>query len=145
MERIKLTKNFYLDEFIPKEVYEQFGERSKQFLDPRLPLLLQAIRDFTGKGITINNWIHGGAFNNRGFRHPFTGVGGTLSQHKFGRGADYNIEGMKDIEADEMIIKEFKRFQPYGLTTIENPKFTNGWTHIDTRWTGLDTLLQVNP
>jgi hypothetical protein len=145
MKRIQLTENFYLDEFIPKEVYDQFGERAKIFLDPRLPILMEAIRDHFGKGIIINNWATGGTFNNRGFRHPHSGTGGTLSQHKFGRACDYNVDGVLDMEVDKEMIKEFKKFAPLGLTTIENPLFTTGWTHIDTRWTGLDTILQVNP
>ncbi len=142
---MKLTANFSLEEFVPRDIYSVYGDRAIIFLDKRLILLMQRIRDHVGKTITINNWKDGGQFNNRCFRMPDTTVGGKLSQHKFGRASDFNVEGMGDDETDQMIIDNFAIFKDYGLTTIENPLFTKGWSHIDIRWTGMDTLLQVNP
>lgn len=145
MTRIQLTDNFYLDEFVPKEIFNQWGDKARYFIDPKIPVLMQAVRDHFGKSMTINNWYHAGQFNNRGFRHPHSETGGALSQHKMGRATDSNVEGLTSDEVAKEIIKEFKKFKPYGLTTIENPAFTKGWTHLDIRWTGLDTILQVNP
>lgn len=142
---MKLTTNFYLTEFVSKDIYSVYGERSIIFLDKRLVLLMQRIRDHVGKTITVNNWKEGGLLSNRAYRVPDSSTGGRLSQHKFGRAADFNVEGMGDDETDQMIIDNYKLFSGYGLTTIENPLFTKGWTHIDLRWTGMDTLLQVNP
>lgn len=142
---MKITNNIYLEELVSKDIFTKFGEKSIWFIDPRLPILLQKIRDHFGKTIMINNWNSGGEFNNRGFRVPNSGVGGSLSQHIFGRAADFNIAGVTDLEVDNELVKKFELFKPYGLTTIENASFTVGWTHCDMRTTNQETILIVNP
>ncbi len=138
---MKLTDNFYLTEFIPKEIYEIFGDKSIWFLDPRLPIVAQKIRDLCGKPITINNWHSGGQNNYCGFRQRACNVGAENSQHRFGRGLDLHIEGMNTEEERQFIRDYFMVLNPLGLTTIERD--TPTWTHIDLRWTGLSTLLEV--
>jgi uncharacterized protein YcbK (DUF882 family) len=142
MERIKLTEHFYLDEYIPKEIYLSFYSKSKWFLDPRLPILVEEIRKIFGIPLSINDWHQGGKFNYSGYRPPSSTVGATYSQHKFGRAADLHFNGVSSYEPiRNQIRKNFFKLKEYGLTTIEQD--TEGWLHIDTRWTGLDTLLEV--
>lgn len=140
---MQLTKNFELREFVPKATYDQFGDKSIQFIDHRLPALCQAIRDlFPGKSVTINNWHIGGTQQLCGFRPPNCDVGAELSQHKHGRAADLHILGLTDYEeAREVIRKNFDMLHALGLSTIELG--TPTWLHIDCRWIGLDKLYEV--
>lgn len=142
---MKITNNIYLEELVSKDTFSKFGDKAIWFIDPRLPILLQKIRDHFGKTIMVNNWKQGGQFNNRGFRTPNSGVGGSLSQHIFGRAADFNIDGVNDAEVDDELVKKFELFKPYGLTTIEDKSFTDGWTHVDMRTTNSETILIVKP
>lgn len=134
---MKLTENFSLEEFIPKEIYTQFGDSSLWFLDPRLPVLVQAIRDMLGKPITIN----GNGNNYCGFRPKNCTVGADNSQHRFGRAADLHMD-MDYEKARQFIRDSFKALNLLGLTTIE--KDTGTWLHIDMRWTDNKELLEVN-
>lgn len=56
MKRIKISKNFYLDEFVPRVTYNKWGEKSMWFLDDRLVLLAQFFRDYFSAPMLINNW-----------------------------------------------------------------------------------------
>lgn len=129
---MQLTKSFVLQEFIPKSIYAQFGDKSVQFLDPRLPILVQEIRNLWGKSITINNWNIGGTYHESGFRHPTTGTGATLSQHKFGRAGDLKSADTDYNEFRQFIRDNFTHLNKFGLTTIELG--TSTWLHIDMRW-----------
>ncbi len=139
---MKISDHFHLEELVPKAIFEQYGARSKWFIDPQLIVAIEWIRTRYGKAMTINNWSNGGSFQNRGFRTPTTTVGARLSQHKFGRAADFNIDGMtsQEVFTDLVGISEQLPF-----TTIENVAYTPTWSHIDCRWTGGDSLLIVAP
>jgi len=139
---MNLTKDFILQEFVPKDIYEQFHEKSIWFIDRRIPELAQAIRDLIGKPVVINNWVTGGTFSNCGYRVPNCPVGANLSQHKFGRAIDLHFVGVTNYEEIRDKIRfNFDHLKQFGLTTIE--KDTPTWLHCDMRWTGLDTLLEV--
>lgn len=142
-----ISTHFDLQEFVPKELYDQFGMNSIWFLDPRLINLAEFIRLHFDASMVINNWSYatGKVFNERGYRMPNTETGGKLSQHKFGRAIDFNIVGLTPIEVSDEIAKNYQYFFPYGLTTMENPEKTPTWTHVDCRNTGLNHLLVVNP
>lgn len=138
---MNLTKDFHLTEFVPKDIHDQFGDKSIMFLDQRLPKLVQSIRDIVGKPITINDWFDGGTFTNRGYRVPDCKIGAKLSQHKFGRAADLEVDGISYEEFRNIIRFNFQFLNTLGLTTIE--KDTPTWLHIDMRWTGLTTINEV--
>ena len=139
---MNLTKDFTLQEFIPQSIYQQYGDKSIWFIDPRLPALAQAIRDIIERPVIINNWFTGGTYSNCGYRTPDCLIGAKLSQHKSGRAIDLHFQGINDYEAIRNIIRaNWSKLQPLGLTTIE--KETPTWLHCDMRWTGLDTLLEV--
>lgn len=142
---MEFSKHFKIQEFVPSSIYNIWGERSVYFLDPRMITLADFMRDFFGKPITINNWYAGGNFDLRGFRPPDTLTGGKLSQHKFGRAFDSNVEGLTPQEVYETIIKNEYLFRNAGLTTMEDINFTTGWNHLDIRWTGLNFIQIVKP
>lgn len=147
MKRHKVSKNFYLDEFVPKSIYKRYGAKSIWLLDPRLIGLAQELRTFLGVPITINNWGTGGRRKNSGYRTPRASVGAYYSQHKFGRAIDIQIK-LADLDMNsyedlrEVIRINFAHFNKFGLTTIE--KSTPTWLHVDMRQTGMQELFEVN-
>lgn len=135
-----ITKNFHIKEFVPKEIYDKWGDKSAWFMDMRLIKLVQALRDEFGP-ITIN----GGNYNLSGFRPPSSTVGGKLSQHRFGRAADLKFKDVTVQDVYAAILKNEEHWMKKGLTTLENIQATPTWLHIDIRHTGLKNILIVNP
>lgn len=153
MERIQLTSNLYLDEYIPRELYLEYQFTPNKLiglLDNRLLNADQQLRNKFGS-VTINNWWGlndveyregrkaGIIFNERGFRKDTTSVGAGLSQHKYGRGSDKIFKNATSDEVREYIKKNYLTL---GITCIED-KVT--WVHSDVRFLIGNNLLIVNP
>lgn len=138
---MKISEHFDLREFVDPLTYLIRGEKSAELVDIRLVNLVQFIRDYFGKPVTINNWHTGGQYKESGLRAQGSKTGAFYSQHKFGRAADLKIEGLEPEYVRNVIRKNWPKFRAYGLTTIE--KDTPTWVHIDVRFTGLQTLLEV--
>ena len=143
---MKVSSNFYLQEFIDPDTYKRFGESSIWFIDPRIITLAQFIRERLAKPCTINNWNGGGQYHYSGFRPPDCPIGATLSQHRFGRAIDLKVSGM---EADEVRADIQSHWDLYhkatALTTMEHEDFAPTWTHLDIRTTNSDELKIVKP
>jgi len=146
MKRIQVSEHFFLDEFIDPIIYGKWGAKSISFLDHRIVLAAQFIREKTGKSVTINNWSSGGQYKESGLRRFDTRTGARMSQHKFGRAIDVKVSGMTPTQVFA-ILKANERYliDNQIITTIENVAFTKTWAHVDCRLTGLDHLLVVNP
>ena len=132
---MKITKNFHLHELVDKATYEKFGDFSQRFLDEETVKLVQLFRERYGS-TTVNNWYQGGNLQFRGFRPPNCSVGGSYSQHKFGRGFDLNCVKATPDEIREDIMSNEELFLNMGLTRIEDGAFAPTWLHIDRAWTG---------
>ena len=141
---MKITSNFHLHELIDKATYEKWGAFSQRFLDKDTVLLLQFFRERYGS-TTVNNWYQGGNLQFRGFRPPNCSVGGSYSQHKFGRGFDINCVKATPDEIREDIIKNQSLFMDKGLTRIEDGAFAPTWLHFDTAWTASSKIDIVKP
>ncbi len=138
---MKVSKDFSLGEFVPPSIYEHFVDKSIWFIDPKIVQMAQFIRDRFGKPITINNYLTGGSYQYSAFRDSACTIGATNSQHRHGRAIDFRIQGMSPLEIRADIIKNFDLYRPSGLTTIEGG--TPTWTHIDCRFTNMDSILIV--
>lgn len=146
MNRIKITDNFYLDEFIDPITYSERGERSIQLMDMRIILAIQHLREVINKPITINNWSSRGQFRESGLRRADTRTGARWSQHKYGRALDFRVSGMTPREVHQVIHQHQQTFiERQWLTTLEDARDTPSWTHIDCRYTGKDSFLIVRP
>jgi hypothetical protein len=135
IKRIKLTKNFYLDEYIPKDLYLKYYEHKPHYLigllDKKIVLIDQFLRERFGAA-TINNWISGGDRNWSGLRTPESPYYKFLSQHSYGRASDsiYKYASAKEVREDIKNNYE-KLYKPLGLTCIEDDV---NWLHKDCRY-----------
>lgn len=145
MDRIKVSFNFYLDEFIDPITYSQYGANSIWFIDQRIITIAQLLRDISGKPVTINNWLTGGYYKESGLRRPATNTGAYLSLHKFGKAIDPKVKDLVVPEVHHLIHAFWPRFKEAGLTTIEDLALTPSWTHMDCRQTNLKEILIVKP
>lgn len=133
------------EEVVPREVFTMFGAKSYSLLDSRILWTADAIREWFGKPIVINNWHQGlieilklDTFDQRGFRLKPIG-NATYSQHLFGRAIDFNIVGVSDEEVQHRIrVNAGKEAALRFVTRMEQN--TVGWTHVDCMNTGTDTL-----
>jgi hypothetical protein len=152
MERIKVAKNFYLDEFIDPVTYFEMEDNGLSLIDKRLFEIVQLLRDKYGKSIAINNWwkpyqdwkiknptktviefsnfyTKRGNYQWSGYRSIRCKIGAKLSAHKLGKGID-----PKGNEKDfyDIVVKNSKEFYDLGLRRLEDIKITIGWLHMDT-------------
>jgi len=142
---MQIRPDFDLREFVPPAVWDQFGPASRWFLDPRMLDLAQFYRDFFEAPVTVNTWAWDGRFEERGFRLPDTNTGSRLSQHKFGRAFDCNVEGLTPDEVRSRIMDNEALFMEKGLTTLESGDIAKTWVHSDIRKTNQDSILIVTP
>ena len=141
----KISKYFYVEEFVPPEIFSIYGDKSIWFVDKRLVTLSDFTRGFFGRQMIINDWLWKGSQKDRGFRMPNSTIGSTLSQHHFGRAEDYNIQGLAVQEVYQAILANAAAFMAAGLTAMEDIASTTTHTHNDCRWTGLPNILIVQP
>jgi len=132
MNRIVLTKNLFLDEYIPRELYNRYIGREHiliSLLDERLIKADQALRDKFGP-VTINNWFTGGNRNWSGLRMPESPDYSLTSQHSFGRASDkiFSLEPANVIQ--DYILSNWREL---GITGLE---LNTSWVHTDVRNAG---------
>jgi hypothetical protein len=130
MSRIALTKNLFLDEYIPRELYEKYKGREGvliTLLDRRLVLSDQMLRDVFGS-VTINNWWIGGDRNWSGLRTPDSPYFSQTSQHTFGRASDKIFTNTNASEVQAYILD---RYRDLNITGME---LETSWVHTDVRY-----------
>lgn len=145
MERIKVSDDFYLDEFIHPDIYKAFGDYSRRYIDSNLIQIAQLFRELVGKPVTINNWLTGGSFKNSGLRNPYNNPHAKFSVHPFGRAIDVKVSGMAGVEMYEIVRDNLEDFMLLGLTTVEDTRYTSTWLHLSTEWTNQKELRIVKP
>lgn len=146
MNRVKITDNFYLDEFIDPATYAARGTSSIELLDMRIVMGIQYLREQSGRVITINNWATGGQYKESGLRRFDTKTGAKWSQHKYGRAIDTKWQGWTIKQAFDFVVSHQNYLIDRQLiTTIENISATPTWLHLDCRYTGMDKFKIVNP
>ena len=138
---LQVSKNFNLDEFVDPRFIQARGNKAIQLIDHRMITMAQFCRDWFDVPTFINGFCFGHQYTESGMRVSGTGTGATYSQHKYGRADDLKFIGIAPEEVREVIRKNWKEFRECGITTIESN--TPTWVHVDCRWTGLDTLLEV--
>jgi len=136
---LKVSKNFHLWEFMPKGIYQKYGDKCTWFISKKIVQIAQSIRDHYKLPMTINNWANGGEFQYRGFRPANCSVGASLSAHKRGMAIDFTVGDIDPmiIQEDAIACRENPRsWHPAWtkmITRIEEG--TPTWTHVDISWT----------
>jgi len=141
MSRISLSKNLYLDEYIPEAMYRQFEKKPHilvGLIDRRLVEADQRLRDQFG-AVTINSWWDGGTRNWSGLRTPDSPQFSRTSQHSFGRASD---KIFKEASAEEVRKYIQDNWIELGIACIEEGV---SWVHSDVRWWEGGNLLIVHP
>lgn len=141
MDRIRLTSNLFLDEYIPRELYLKYQSRPQilvGLLDKRLIMADQKLRDKFGS-VTINNWWNDGPRQWSGIRTPESPEYSPTSQHTFGRASD-KLFSHAPAELVRAYIRE--NWLTLGITCIEDEV---SWVHSDVRFWEGNSLLIVKP
>ena len=129
-KRIQLSKNFFLDEFIPREMYVSYPDW--MLLRPVNYSLIKAyqkVRDRHGARI-LNNWWSGGKRNESGLRILGNMYYKQLASHSyFNAGDSIGITPVQEIWED--IEKNYSRvWRPLGVNAIEKGRSVS-WLHLD--------------
>ena len=142
------ARDFSIKEFVPQGIYKAFGEHSINFINSKLIIAAQELRNDMGVPIYINTWPWGGGLNYRGYRPPFARVGSPLSQHKFGQAIDVS-SSVPHYKIYEKVMELEKKYFELGIRRMENPQYTKGnhlgWVHVDTKDVGMDKIHIFNP
>ncbi len=140
---MKVSEHFELREFFPPETIELHGDNCINYIDPKLPVILEKIRELCGnRPMVINTWHKGGNFRYRGFRPQHCTVGAKKSMHKQGKAADFDIVGLTANQVRAIIRENAAELMLLGLTRIETGTM---WVHIDLKYTGKKTLQEFRP
>jgi hypothetical protein len=154
MVRIRITKNYCLDELVDPFTYFNDIDNGLARLDMKAVNCLQLLRDLKGSSIRVNNWwklfekyreektieeiielieddSEGSEGNTvskfSGFRPSHCKVGGKASAHRKGEAFD-----PKGNDLYKIVFHNAEKFYKMGLRRLENPKITKGWLHFDT-------------
>jgi hypothetical protein len=153
---MQISLHFKAQEFVPRHLYEKYGENSTWWIDPIAVKIAEFYKSFWGTYykkkypgkvkdvfIVINNWHIGGDRQWSGVRTPEFTDGGKLSQHRYKSAFDCEIkilfiDGTKQ-EADyhevHKVIQDNEReFLANGVTCVEDVRDATGWLHTDWRW-----------
>lgn len=146
MKRVQLNEYFFLDEFIPPEIYSVRGSKSIALMDNRIIEGVTLLRKYANVPFTVNNWAVGGNRDESGLRLPNTRTGAKWSQHKYGRAVDIVPRGMTVRQLFAILKAHEDEFVSKCLiTTVEDVNVTLSWLHVDCRYTGMNELLIVRP
>jgi hypothetical protein len=121
-QRIKLSDNFHLDEFVPREFYVNLERQVN---------ITQFIRTRTGLPVTVNNWWGGGRLQERGLRMPNSTVGGALSQHRLMNAGDISIGNWTGKQMYDFVVENARALFNLGVRRIETHTLTPTWLHLD--------------
>lgn len=126
------AKHFNIKEFVSENVYKKYGEFAWTFIDERLIITMDALRENLGRPIIINSYGRG--LHQRGLRANkdkmvLSKKDYYISQHCLGKASDFNVVGMKIIDVYNHILNNLDKY-PY-ITRIENVEKTPTWIHID--------------
>lgn len=144
MKRVRISEDFYLDEFIPPDIYNERGAKAISLIDVRIVMAAQYLRGIIDKPIICNNWWRGGQFRERGLRRGDTKTGARWSQHKYGRGLDFHVIGMTPQQIQSVILQSEEMFISHQwITVMEDVRDTPTWVHIDCRYTNSEKITIV--
>jgi hypothetical protein len=120
---------FRIEELVPPDVFQRFGQGAWMLLQPNALIMLDAIRHFYNVSVTVNDWLWGGRFSLRGFRPPTVTIGAAFSQHRFGGAFDLDVEGVPAGQVRQDILTH-KDTHFHLINCLEADV---NWVHFDVR------------
>lgn len=141
------SKHFIIQELVSEKVWVKYSETAWQFIDPRLLITLDYIREAFNRPITINDWNRLGNFEQRGLRTNLDAIVKRrtnqnklyCSAHCFGQAADFDVKGLTAEEVRQWLIFNSDSL-PYPIRLEAGVN----WVHLDVRDTGEKVYL-FNP
>jgi len=135
--------SFVIEEFVPPITYGKWGNRSTWFINMKVVLFSQWLKDRCGDAsVTINDWKWGGPYQYSGYRPPDCDIGAKESSHKRGLAIDVKVKGWHPDRIRKLIKDNFKflneKFEVSGYE-LDTPT----WTHIDFRWTNSTVIYEI--
>lgn len=140
-----ISKYFKIQELVSKSVYDKYGDKCWEFINPKIIIFLDRLRKDLDKPITVNNWLWRGEFQQRGLRankDPIVAIKKDyyLSQHCLGNAVDFNVKGMSTKEVYYYIINNYNKYMDC-ISRIENIDTAPTWVHVDCANTNSDALV----
>lgn len=133
MTYMYVPKYFSIEEFIPVDVYINHLDKSWEFMDERLLVVADKLRERFGKA-TINDWKWGGDYYESGLRVPNMAYYKPHSQHSFGRAIDIKFSNYEPPEVIQDIVTQSKSDKDYYLGLVGGVELgTATWVHVDVR------------
>lgn len=139
MTRVELIKEvqryFALRELVDEPTYKKYGDFAWNFLRTELLETLFVLRDkIIKQPMTINNWMTGGKFSQRGLRHnmsaeirKYTDAGKQyMSAHALGAGVDFDVKGMTAAEV-RSLVQAKANLLPHPVRLEDKVN----WVHVD--------------
>lgn len=154
---MKVSRNFLIQEFVPKSTFLKWGEKSTWFISEKAVNCAEFYKSFFGTyyknklgadkvrgvSIVINNWHIGGVKQFSGYRPPDCTEGAKESQHRHHNAFDCEIwivfmDGTRkeaDYKEIHQVIQDNEiTFMANGVTRIEDVSIASGWLHTDFAW-----------
>lgn len=139
----KFLEFFDIRELISPGAYEKYKHYGQYFflsrISKRLLETMLWIRINVDARITINNWLWGGRFDERGIRDTSTPMvqnraiqnDAWLSGHVFGKAFDYDVEG-QTAEEHRQWLQDREELLPHPIRLERKLKGKQiNWVHID--------------
>jgi hypothetical protein len=116
-------------EFLPKTTFSIWGPKGMRFIDARIPVIVEWIREKYNLPVRINTWDDGGSLDGRCLRLSTNTAYTWHSCHTFGRAIDFDIPGLDPEKIRNDILNlYFADLKTLGLTAIELK--TPTWVHL---------------
>jgi len=123
------ANHFTIEELIDKETFESLSEEDAWNLFPDKAIqMIDGIREFVNKPVTINNWKWGGVFQYRGYRPPQSTVGAAHSYHRRGKAFDFDVKDMTASLVRGLLLAH--QTDPL-LQWIQRIEANVSWVHCD--------------
>lgn len=136
----RILEYFDVRELVTPWAYQKFKHRGDYFflsrIDPRLLVTILFIRETTGRKMTINDYLWGGRFDERGVRDNLSPlvkarISPYWSGHVFAMAVDFDLEGMTAQEVRDWLIEHTEGL-PFKIRLEHKLKGKIiSWVHLD--------------
>ncbi len=128
---MQISEHFSLSEIIHPDILKTVGNRSINFINPNLIIVLEQLRKIVDGPVTINGTWQGQEYTNSGLRstkHPLNGKA-NYSAHYYGNAADCKFDGSNVLQLFEHILSNQDDFPL--IYRMENIDHTPTWLHVE--------------